>query len=486
MAFVNNKKLFRIRDFITPDNIKNIKENKNDSLQNLVSFFQRNSSNPCFCLKQSCPEYLFGNQVNSCSSFYKITFCTPFFYQKGTRVNLYNSHFKYLGLYNQKLFVGCKYKTFYNSRFFYAFFLGFSRDLFEILNFKSKIERFGEKPNFLKSAKLCFAKRFGRAKAAKRSILLAKFRTPEGSKFCKQNRRKKIDFALLGTPERYLTLFLTNLGGVPFAFATTSAKLCFASRFVRKHSPFYANRRFAKQRFVRREPQQKQNLRKKVRFFKKKLNFLCKTRNPEGVPSKKICSNESQKESCSENHSKKISSNQSYALYKSKIYTCTATKSPVLLSKLRIKAFSKLSFIQLLLLQNNFFLESQIFGHFCGPKAYKSKRKSNVCIAKNVQILFRKRYSCKYNAIFPNIFWYSIYKTNYTIVRPLMNCLRSNITRASTLSGLPVYPDFSNLKMRYSRNRIRKQIIPAIKFFLNPKTEKAVFQFSEFFNKEIF
>ena len=83
------------------------------------------------------------------------------------------------------------------------------------------------------------------------------------------------------------------------------------------------------------------------------------------------------------------------------------------------------------------------------------------------------------------VFWYSISKTNYTIVRPLIDFSRCKITMACTLFFLPVYPDLSNLKTRYSRNRIRKQIIPTIQFFFNPKAEKALFQFSEFYNRDI-
>ena len=87
--------------------------------------------------------------------------------------------------------------------------------------------------------------------------------------------------------------------------------------------------------------------------------------------------------------------------------------------------------------------------------------------------------------IVPNVFWYSTYKTNYTIVRPLMKFSRRTVTLNCRLRGLPVYPDLSNSKLRYSRNRIRKQIIPAIKFLLNPKIERALFQFSEFYNRDI-
>ena len=85
----------------------------------------------------------------------------------------------------------------------------------------------------------------------------------------------------------------------------------------------------------------------------------------------------------------------------------------------------------------------------------------------------------------PNVFWYSSYKTNYTIVRPLIAFSRRTVTINCIFRRLPVYPDRSNSKLQYSRNRIRKQIIPAIKFLLNPKIERALFQFSEFYNRDI-
>ena len=90
-----------------------------------------------------------------------------------------------------------------------------------------------------------------------------------------------------------------------------------------------------------------------------------------------------------------------------------------------------------------------------------------------------------YTSIVPNVFWSSTSKTNYTIVRPLIRFSRRTVTLNCFLRGLPVYPDLSNSKMRYSRNRIRKQIIPAMKFLLNPKLERALFQFSEFYNRDI-
>lgn len=125
----------------------------------------------------------------------------------------------------------------------------------------------------------------------------------------------------------------------------------------------------------------------------------------------------------------------------------------------KCKSFAKLRFAMPLL----------TFANQKYAKIYKKLFSQRMCTH-----LRRELCICKRNAILTNIFWYSVCSTSYTIVRPLMSCLRSNITLACVSTLLPVYPDLSNLKMRYSRNRIRKQIVPTIKFFLNPRLEKAM------------
>ena len=68
---------------------------------------------------------------------------------------------------------------------------------------------------------------------------------------------------------------------------------------------------------------------------------------------------------------------------------------------------------------------------------------------------------------------------NYNIIRPLLNCSRFLLTKLCEHSKLPVYPDKSNQIVQYSRNRIRKQIIPSLKIFFNPQVEDAIFRFAE-------
>ena len=74
--------------------------------------------------------------------------------------------------------------------------------------------------------------------------------------------------------------------------------------------------------------------------------------------------------------------------------------------------------------------------------------------------------------------------TNYKMIRPLLNCSRSEITLICTQTRIPVYPDKSNKTIQYSRNRLRKQIFPSIKLFFNPKVEDALSNFADFASKE--
>lgn len=78
------------------------------------------------------------------------------------------------------------------------------------------------------------------------------------------------------------------------------------------------------------------------------------------------------------------------------------------------------------------------------------------------------------------IFWKSCNKTNYKVIRPLLSCSRKTVTAVCALIKIPIYPDTSNFYTYYSRNRLRKQILPSLIFFFNPQTENSIFKFSEF------
>nr|YP_010732282.1 hypothetical chloroplast RF62 [Watanabea sichuanensis]WDY13196.1 hypothetical chloroplast RF62 [Watanabea sichuanensis] len=77
-------------------------------------------------------------------------------------------------------------------------------------------------------------------------------------------------------------------------------------------------------------------------------------------------------------------------------------------------------------------------------------------------------------------------KKAYKIVRPMLSCSRAELTSLCHAWRLPVYPDQSNDFTEYSRNRIRKQLLPAIRLFFNPKVENVIFQFTEIIADEQF
>ena len=76
--------------------------------------------------------------------------------------------------------------------------------------------------------------------------------------------------------------------------------------------------------------------------------------------------------------------------------------------------------------------------------------------------------------------------TNFIIVRPCLNINRYEIKNLCNFLKLPVYPDKTNQLIKYSRNRIRKQILPIFRFYFNPQIDKILCQFIEILNKDYY
>ena len=70
-------------------------------------------------------------------------------------------------------------------------------------------------------------------------------------------------------------------------------------------------------------------------------------------------------------------------------------------------------------------------------------------------------------------------KKSGIFVRPLMSLNRFEIGKMCLFWKLPVYPDKSNQKVNFLRNRVRKQLLPTIKIFFNPRIENVLLQFAE-------
>jgi hypothetical protein len=70
------------------------------------------------------------------------------------------------------------------------------------------------------------------------------------------------------------------------------------------------------------------------------------------------------------------------------------------------------------------------------------------------------------------------------IIRPLLGLSRGDGTRLCTNWKLPVYPDATNEKLQFLRNRLRKQLFPLVRCLFNPRFDKSLFQCSELMVRE--
>ena len=65
------------------------------------------------------------------------------------------------------------------------------------------------------------------------------------------------------------------------------------------------------------------------------------------------------------------------------------------------------------------------------------------------------------------------------MVRPLLNLNRYDVMRLCANWHLPLYPDVTNERLQFLRNRIRKQLLPVMRCVFNPRFEKSAFQCAE-------
>ena len=78
----------------------------------------------------------------------------------------------------------------------------------------------------------------------------------------------------------------------------------------------------------------------------------------------------------------------------------------------------------------------------------------------------------------------SNFRENWCIVRPLLSVSRFEIRKFCSFWQLPIYPDASNQKVKFLRNRVRKQVLPAVKFFFNSQIENIFLQFADIIEAE--
>lgn len=77
-----------------------------------------------------------------------------------------------------------------------------------------------------------------------------------------------------------------------------------------------------------------------------------------------------------------------------------------------------------------------------------------------------------------------LYKNEYILVRPALSLPRFDLKKVCNSWKIPLFPDQSNQNLKYQRNRIRKQILPTLRFFFNPQIDTTIFQFIEIINSE--
>ena len=85
-------------------------------------------------------------------------------------------------------------------------------------------------------------------------------------------------------------------------------------------------------------------------------------------------------------------------------------------------------------------------------------------------------------------FFYSAFlskKNNILLLdRPLLAVTRNDVKKICYVWQLPIHPDASNQNLFYGRNRIRKQLLPTLRFYFNRQLDGTFFQFTKLTSTE--
>ena len=65
------------------------------------------------------------------------------------------------------------------------------------------------------------------------------------------------------------------------------------------------------------------------------------------------------------------------------------------------------------------------------------------------------------------------------LLRPLLETTRFDLKKLCQIWNLPVYPDVTNQNFASTRNRIRLQLLPILRFFFNPQIDTIFTQFAQ-------
>jgi tRNA(Ile)-lysidine synthase TilS/MesJ len=83
--------------------------------------------------------------------------------------------------------------------------------------------------------------------------------------------------------------------------------------------------------------------------------------------------------------------------------------------------------------------------------------------------------------IFPH---QNVGRRRHQLVRPLLGLNRYDVLKVCKNLQLPVYPDVSNEKLQFLRNRLRKQLLPLLRYLFNRRFDENIFYCSELFLQE--
>ncbi len=119
--------------------------------------------------------------------------------------------------------------------------------------------------------------------------------------------------------------------------------------------------------------------------------------------------------------------------------------------------------------QSSKFSATEVVPYSLLPCFLLFKKKLNKIFHKNYFIILNKKIN-RYNKN-------STFK-QYFLVRPILVVDRFDLKKFLLFLDIPLYPDDSNQKKIYYRNRIRKQLLPTLKFFFNPQVDTSFSQFS--------
>ncbi|MBD2163056.1 tRNA lysidine(34) synthetase TilS [Calothrix membranacea FACHB-236] len=81
--------------------------------------------------------------------------------------------------------------------------------------------------------------------------------------------------------------------------------------------------------------------------------------------------------------------------------------------------------------------------------------------------------------------WQRQLALNITLVRPLLEITRTQTKQFCDDFHLPVWEDSTNQDLKYTRNRIRNELLPYLQAHFNPKVESALAQTAELLQAEV-